>query len=93
MDSNEEIDFFRLLYKLGLNSTFLRRLWTTLGSSRNIENELKGCYLVSWRDCHTRLSVFCDMFTFYTQALTDRGNLHLILCKKKAGYLIDFRKF
>ncbi|XP_044750713.1 ubiquitin-protein ligase E3C [Coccinella septempunctata] len=65
---------YLLLYKLGLNSVFLKRLWTALGNSRNIENDLKGCYLVSWRDCHTRLSVFCDMFTFYTQALTDREN-------------------
>ncbi|KAL3283640.1 hypothetical protein HHI36_006779 [Cryptolaemus montrouzieri] len=65
---------YLLLYKLGLNSMFLKRLWITLGKNSSLENELRGCCLASWRDCHTRLSVFCDMFTFYTQTLTDREN-------------------
>ncbi|KAK9869663.1 hypothetical protein WA026_003411 [Henosepilachna vigintioctopunctata] len=65
---------YLLLYKLGLNSTFLKRLWIALGKHVSLENELRGCCLASWRESHTQLSVFCDMFTFYTQTLTDREN-------------------
>lgn len=61
---------YLLLYKLGLNSKFLKSLWNALG--QNNYWEIGG--LTSWKKFHTRLSVFCDMFTFYTATLTDSEN-------------------
>ncbi|KAL1497278.1 hypothetical protein ABEB36_008270 [Hypothenemus hampei] len=70
----DSIRKYLLLYKLGLNSVFLRKLWSTLLKKRPNDLQINGASLVSWKDCHTKLSVFCDMFTFYTETLTDKEN-------------------
>ncbi|CAH1175956.1 unnamed protein product [Phaedon cochleariae] len=62
-----------LLYKMGLNSTYLRKLWTYLNSNQSGQYQAKGS-LISWREYHTYLAVFCDLFTFYTETLTDKEN-------------------
>ncbi|XP_968359.1 ubiquitin-protein ligase E3C [Tribolium castaneum] len=70
----DSIRKFLLLYKLGLNGNFLNKLWNMLNRKRSLEGELRGSCLLSWKECHTTLSVFCDTFTFYTETLTDREN-------------------
>ncbi|KAG5896718.1 hypothetical protein JTB14_014594 [Gonioctena quinquepunctata] len=65
---------YLLLYKFGLNSLFLNRLWMYLNKNESGQFQSKGSCLISWRDYHTTLSVFCDMFTFFTETLTDREN-------------------
>ncbi|CAH1102309.1 unnamed protein product [Psylliodes chrysocephalus] len=65
---------YLLLYKFGLNSVFLTKLWAYLNKNNTGQFEAKGSCLVAWRDFHTTLSVFCDMFTFYTETLTDSEN-------------------
>jgi ubiquitin-protein ligase E3 C len=70
----DSIRKYLLLYKLGLNGNFLNKLWNTLSRKRSLEGELRGSCLLSWKECHTILSVFCDTFTFYTETLTDREN-------------------
>lgn len=67
--------YFRLLYKLGLNSIFLKRLWYSISKKQSADLQINGASLVSWKNHHTKLSVFCDMFTFYTETLTDKGKL------------------
>ncbi|ENN81570.1 hypothetical protein YQE_02099, partial [Dendroctonus ponderosae] len=69
----ESIRKYLLLYKLGLNSTFLKKLWFAI-SKKSADLQINGTSLVSWKGCHTQLSVFCDMFTFYTETLTDKEN-------------------
>ncbi|CAH1168753.1 unnamed protein product [Phyllotreta striolata] len=64
---------YLLLYKFGLNSTFLIKLWEYLNKNNSRQLEAKGTSLAVWRNYHTALSVFCDMFTFYTATLTDSG--------------------
>ncbi|RZC38508.1 ubiquitin-protein ligase E3C [Asbolus verrucosus] len=70
----DSIRKYLLLYKLGLNGNFLNKSWSILTRKRSLESELRGSCLLSWKECHTNLSVFCDMFTFYTETLTDREN-------------------
>ncbi|XP_066138710.1 ubiquitin-protein ligase E3C isoform X2 [Euwallacea fornicatus] len=70
----DSIRKYLLLYKLGLNSIFLKKLWSSMSKKHYSELQINGALLVSWRDCHTKLSVFCDMFTFYTETLTDKEN-------------------
>ncbi|XP_050309699.1 ubiquitin-protein ligase E3C isoform X2 [Anthonomus grandis grandis] len=70
----DSIRKFLLLYKLGLNSIFLKKLWSTISKSQPADLQINGASLLSWKDCHTNLSVFCDMFTFYTETLTDKEN-------------------
>lgn len=60
----------RLLYLLALKGTFLNRLWRYV--ERNDSNILLTIAM-QWRDPHKAISVFCDMFTFYTETLTDSG--------------------
>ncbi|KAJ8961181.1 hypothetical protein NQ318_008862 [Aromia moschata] len=67
----DSIRKYLLLYKL---VCFLNKLWVSLNKNQSGELQMKGSSLISWRDCHTTLSVFCDMFTFYTETLTDREN-------------------
>ena len=35
--------------------------------------QINGSSLATWKDYHTKLAVFFDMFTFYTETLTDKG--------------------
>lgn len=70
----DSIRKYLLLYKLGLNSTFLKRLWSILSRKHYSHLQINGASLTSWKDCHKNLSVFCDMFTFYTETLTDKEN-------------------
>ncbi|CAH1133303.1 unnamed protein product [Ceutorhynchus assimilis] len=70
----DSIRTYLLLYKLGLNSVFLKKLWFVISKKTSVDLQTVGASLVSWKDCHTKLSVFCDMFTFYTETLTDKEN-------------------
>lgn len=70
----DSIRKYLLLYKLGLNSIFLKKLWNTVAKKQPNDLQINGASLVSWKGCHTILSVFCDMFTFYTETLTDKEN-------------------
>ncbi|XP_028139007.1 ubiquitin-protein ligase E3C [Diabrotica virgifera virgifera] len=62
---------YLLLYKFGLSSTYLKRLWAYLNKNNTGQFETKISSFIAWREYHTTLSVFCDMFTFYTETLTD----------------------
>ncbi|KAJ8920591.1 hypothetical protein NQ315_004730 [Exocentrus adspersus] len=70
----DSIRKYLLLYKFGLNSTFLNKLWLSICRNQQDDLQMKSASLMSWKECHTTLSVFCDMFTFYTETLTDREN-------------------
>lgn len=69
----DSIRKYLLLYKLGLSGTFLNQLWRRIYDP-SIESQLRTSFLASWKESHVMLSVFCDMFTFYTETLTDREN-------------------
>ncbi|KAJ8929516.1 hypothetical protein NQ314_017774, partial [Rhamnusium bicolor] len=69
----DSIRKYLLLYKLGLNSIFLNKLWLVINKNQHGDLQMRGSCFISWKECHTTLSVFCDMFTFYTETLTDRG--------------------
>lgn len=56
---------------LALKGTFLNKLWQTIKKQENSISQMTGGALGQWRDIHTAISVFCDMFTFYTETLTD----------------------
>nr|CAH7736321.1 unnamed protein product [Callosobruchus chinensis] len=68
---------YLLLYRLGLSGKFINMLWKNISSNLFKQLEMKGASLNSWSECHTTLSVFCDMFTFFIETLTDRENLDL----------------
>ncbi|CAH0558292.1 unnamed protein product [Brassicogethes aeneus] len=70
---NEAIRKYFILLLFGLNSVFLNRLWKLLNKNAWIE-ELRGSTLTSNRGIYVTFSVFCDMFTFYTETLTDSEN-------------------
>lgn len=65
---------YLLLYKFGLSSTYLTKLWAYLNNHNKDQFQSKISSIVAWRDYHTVVSVFCDMFTFYTETLTDSEN-------------------
>lgn len=56
---------------LALKSVFLNNLWKFV--KKNEANIRHTMGLTQWRDPHKAFSVFCDMFTFYTETLTDSG--------------------
>lgn len=60
---------------LALKGIFLNKLWTYI--KRHDSAVIHTIDLNSWRDTHKAVSVFCDMFTFYTETLTDSGMLDL----------------
>lgn len=56
---------------LALRGTFLNKLWLSIKKHETSTLQMTGGSLGQWRDIHTAISVFCDMFTFYTETLTD----------------------
>ncbi|XP_060526269.1 ubiquitin-protein ligase E3C [Cylas formicarius] len=70
---NNSIRKYLLLYKLGLNGTFLGSLWRDI-RKKVTDLQLKGSSLVTWKSGYSVLAVFCDVFTFYTENLTDKEN-------------------
>lgn len=70
----DSIRKYLLLYKLGLNSIFLKKLWNAMEKKQTSDFQINGVSLTYWKDCHKALSVFCDMFAFYTETLTDKEN-------------------
>ncbi|GJQ86440.1 hypothetical protein Trydic_g10347 [Trypoxylus dichotomus] len=67
----DSIRKFMLVYMLALRGTFLNKLWLAIKKQEsNIFTTNKGI-LCPWQEIHTLISVFCNMFTFYTQTLTD----------------------
>ncbi|KRT78249.1 hypothetical protein AMK59_6682 [Oryctes borbonicus] len=67
----DSIRKFMLVYMLALRGTFLNKLWVAIKKEEsNIFSTNRGI-LCPWQRIHTLISVFCNMFTFYTQTLTD----------------------
>lgn len=60
---------------LALKGTFLNALWSYIKKyERNVVHTSGSCLCLS-KDTHKAISVFCDMFSFYTETLTDSGKL------------------
>lgn len=69
----DSIRKFMLVYMLALRGTFLNKLWLAIGKKESIIFSPKEGIMCPWQKIHTLIFVFCNMFTFYTQTLTDSG--------------------
>lgn len=58
---------------LALKSTFLNALWAYIKKYETNVMHTGGNYLRYTGDTHKAISVFCGMFSFYTETLTDSG--------------------
>lgn len=72
----DSIRKFMLVYLLAQEAIFLRELWLSI--KRNEKNIFdSGTTNMStankWKESQIPVSVFCDLFTFYTEKLTDSG--------------------
>ncbi|XP_022903974.1 ubiquitin-protein ligase E3C [Onthophagus taurus] len=67
--SENSIRKFMILYMLALRGVFLEKLWSAI-NVRTSAIKNRGM-LSSWNETYMLTSVFCSMFTFYTQTLTD----------------------
>lgn len=63
----EPIRKFMLLYMLTLRGTFLNKLWGWIKKREDLITNSPN----AWKDAQIPISVFCNMFTFYTETITD----------------------
>lgn len=58
---------------LVVKGTFLKKLWCYIKKyETNVGHTSNSCMCLT-RDSYKTISVFCDMFSFYTETLTDSG--------------------
>lgn len=66
----DSIRKFMLVYMLAMKDTFLNKLWTWIQRYRSFILQASSNFAL-WKEYMVPVSVFCDMFTFYTETLTD----------------------
>lgn len=59
---------------LALKGIFLNKLWLYIKKYETNVVHTGGSCLCFTRDTYKVISVFCDMFSFYTETLTDSGD-------------------
>ncbi|KAB0798693.1 hypothetical protein PPYR_09686 [Photinus pyralis] len=62
---------YMLLFMLALNGNFLNKIWDLITKDEVTIKQMNSTAFSVWKDIHKALLVFCDMFTFYTETLTD----------------------
>lgn len=67
----DSIRKFMLLFMLALRGTFLNKIWELIQKDEVSIKQMNSMSFAVWKDIHKAILVFCDMFTFYTETLTD----------------------
>lgn len=61
----------RLVYMLAIKGTFISKLWQFIIRHEASIIQSSTGQMACLQDVHMAISVFCDVFTFYTETLTD----------------------
>ncbi|KAF5269313.1 hypothetical protein FQR65_LT02614 [Abscondita terminalis] len=67
----DSIRKFMLLFMLALRGKFLNKIWELIKKDDTSIKQMNSMSFVLWKDIHVAILVFCDMFTFHTETLTD----------------------